>query len=63
MSAPDYAQILFRKILLHLRGCPQMFRGHNTEPKPFIWKADPDEIVAAVKRGHQMLESIHSVAG
>jgi transposase len=34
-------------------------KEHNTEPKPFIWKADPDEIIAAVKRGHQMLESIH----
>ncbi len=33
---------------------------HNKqEAKPFIWKADPDEIIAAVKRGHQVLESIH----
>jgi transposase len=34
-------------------------KEHNQEPKPFIWKADPDEIIAAVKRGHQALESIH----
>jgi transposase len=34
-------------------------KEHNQQPKPFIWKADPDEIIAAVKRGHQMLESIH----
>ncbi len=34
-------------------------KEHNHEPKPFIWKADPDEIIAAVKRGHQTLESIH----
>ncbi|MGO4139440.1 IS630 family transposase, partial [Rhizobium brockwellii] len=34
-------------------------KEHNHEPKPFIWKADPDEINAAVKRGHQTLESIH----
>ena len=33
---------------------------HNKhQAKPFIWKADPDEIIAAVKRGHQVLESIH----
>lgn len=33
---------------------------HNkTEAKPFIWKADPDEIIAARNRGFQMLESIH----
>ena len=31
----------------------------NDNPKPFIWTADPDKIVAAVKRGHQMLDSIH----
>ena len=33
---------------------------HNTrEAKPFIWKADPDNIIAAVNRGFQTLESIH----
>lgn len=34
-------------------------REHNQDPKPFICRADPDEIIAAVKRGHQALESIH----
>ena len=37
----------------------RFIKEHNQEPRPFIWKADPDEIIAAVKRGHQMLESIH----
>ena len=33
---------------------------HNTtEAKPFVWTADPDTIIAAKKRGAQMLESIH----
>jgi len=33
---------------------------HNdTEAKPFIWRADPDEIIAARNRGFQMLDSIH----
>ena len=31
----------------------------NDEPKPFIWTADPDEIIAAVDRGRQVLDSIH----
>ena len=32
---------------------------HNQTPKPFTWPADPDAIIAAVKRGHQVLDSIH----
>jgi transposase len=32
---------------------------HNCQPKPFIWKADPDKIIAARNRGFQTLESIH----
>jgi transposase len=31
----------------------------NANPKPFTWTADPDEIIAAVRRGHQALDSIH----
>jgi hypothetical protein len=27
----------------------------NADPKPFICTADPDKIIAAVKRGHQVL--------
>ena len=32
---------------------------HNTEPKPFAWTADPDRVLAAIKRGKQALESAH----
>jgi transposase len=32
---------------------------HNQQAKPFIWTADPDKIIAAVRRGHQVLDSIH----
>lgn len=33
---------------------------HNAnKAKPFIWRADPDEIIAARNRGFQMLDSIH----
>jgi transposase len=31
----------------------------NANPKPFTWTKDPNKIIAAVKRGHQMLDSIH----
>ncbi len=31
----------------------------NNDPQPFIWTKDPDEIIAAVRRGHQALDSIH----
>ena len=31
----------------------------NANPKPFIWTKHPDKIIAAVKRGHQVLDSIH----
>ncbi len=32
---------------------------HNKTPKPFTWTKDADTIIAAVKRGHQALDSIH----
>ena len=35
-------------------------KDHNDQAKPFQWVADPDEIIAAVIRGHQALDSIHS---
>ncbi len=31
----------------------------NQDPKPFLWTADPDKIIAAVNRGRQALDSIH----
>ena len=30
----------------------------NDNPKPFTWTADPNKIIAAVKRGHQVLDSL-----
>ena len=32
---------------------------HNQAPKPFVWTAEPEAILAKVKRGHQTLETIH----
>jgi transposase len=31
----------------------------NQNPNPFTWTKDPNKIIAAVKRGHQVLDSIH----
>ena len=31
----------------------------ENDPKPFVWTADPKRVLAAVKRGKQVLESIH----
>ncbi len=34
-------------------------RENNNDPKPFKWTADPDKIIAAVNRWHQVLDSLH----
>ena len=31
----------------------------NANPKPFVWTADPDAIIEKVRRGKQVLESLH----
>jgi len=31
---------------------------HNQQPKPFVWTADPDKVIAAAARGHQVLTSV-----
>ena len=37
----------------------RFLNDHNANSKPFQWLADPDKIIAAVRRGHQALDSIH----
>jgi hypothetical protein len=39
----------------------RFLHDHNAHSKPFQWVADPDKIIAAVRRGRQVLESIHEV--
>jgi transposase len=49
---------VFRSIV-DLQGAIKRFlREANDDPKPFTWTADPDKIIAAVRRGHQVLDSI-----
>ena len=46
--------------LVELQGAINRFIAEtNADPTPFRWTADPDAIIAAVKRGHQALDSIH----
>jgi hypothetical protein len=37
----------------------RLFVEANENPKPFRWTKDPDEIIAAVRRGYQALDSLH----
>lgn len=46
--------------LVNLRAAINRFIAeHNLAPKPFVWRADPNAIIAARKRGFQALESVH----
>jgi len=48
------------KSVVDLQACINRFLAqHNQNPKPFTWTKDPEQIIAAVKRGHQVLDSIH----
>ena len=37
----------------------ELYVRSQREAKPFMWRADPNEIIAARNRGFQMLDSIH----
>jgi len=32
---------------------------HKKHPKPFVWTADPERVLAAINRSKQVLESLH----
>lgn len=50
---------VFRSIVDLQAAINRFLDEHNAEPRPFTWTADPDKIIAAVRRGHQALDSIH----
>jgi transposase len=50
---------VFRSIVDLQAAINRFLAEHNSAPKPFAWTADPDKIIAAVRRGHQVLDSIH----
>ena len=46
--------------LVDLQGAIKRFLAEtNDNPKPFVWTADPNKIIAAVRRGYQALDSVH----
>jgi transposase len=50
---------VFRSIVDLQAAINRFLKETNGNPKPFTWSADPDKIIAAVRRGHQTLDSIH----
>jgi transposase len=50
---------VFRSIADLQAAINRFLAEHNAEPRPFKWTADPNKITAAVRRGHQVLDSIH----
>jgi transposase len=50
---------VFRSVVDLQAAINRFINEHNQQPKPFIWRADPDKIIAARNRGFQALESIH----
>jgi transposase len=50
---------VFRSIIDLQATINRFLAEHNAESRPFKWTADPDKIIAAVRRGHQALESVH----
>ena len=53
------ARGVFRSVE-ELKGAIERFLAEtNQDPRPFRWTKKPNQIIAAVKRGHQVLDSIH----
>jgi transposase len=49
----------FRSIIELQSAIKRFLAEANENPRPFVWTKDPEKIIAAVKRGHQALDSIH----
>ena len=50
---------VFRSVVDLQAAINRFITESNHDPRPFTWTADPDKIIAAVRRGHQVLDSIH----
>jgi hypothetical protein len=50
---------VFRSVIELQAAINRFIEETNQMPKPFVWTADPAKIIAAVRRGHQVLDSIH----
>ena len=50
---------VFRSVADLQAAINRFLEEHNQLSKAFTWTANPDKIIAAVRRGHQVLDSIH----
>ena len=50
---------VFHSIVALQAAINRFVKEANQNPKPFRWTKDPDKIIAAVRRGHQALDSYH----
>jgi transposase len=50
---------VFRSIVELQAAINRFIDDANRDPKPFVWTADPNNIIAAIKRGREVLDSIH----
>lgn len=50
---------VFRSIINLQAAIHRYITEHNTEPKPFVWTADPGRVLAAINGGKQAFESAH----
>jgi transposase len=50
---------VFRSLVDLQAAIKRFLTDTNDNPKPFVWTADPNAIIAAVRRGYQVLDSIH----
>jgi hypothetical protein len=50
---------VFRSVVELQTAISRFIADANHQPKPFVWTADPDKIITAVNRGHQVSDSIH----
>jgi transposase len=50
---------VFHSLIALQTAINQFVEAHNRHPRPFVWRANPNAIIAAAKRGYQALDSIH----
>ena len=50
---------VFRSVVDLQAAINRFVNEHNEHPRPFVWRAGPDAIIAARTRGFQALESVH----
>jgi hypothetical protein len=49
---------VFRSVADLQAAINRFLEEHNQQSQPFNWTADPDKIIAAVRRGHQSLDAL-----